>query len=596
MKARIFMGIAGAAIALAAFGLGRCTGEPHAAGEAAGAAEAPADQVWTCSMHPNVRQDGPGICPLCGMDLVPASSLGGADDGPTEVSLSPRAAALVAVRTTEVRAEDAERSEVLRRFVARVALDETRRDVVTSWIGGRVDRLHVRATGQRVARGQVVATLYSPEVYAAHQELLSAKRVMDRLEGPAREGAALALEAARDRLRLLGVPDAELAAMEEAERPTRAVAVRSPAAGTVMERLVTQGTYVSAGTPLYSLARLDRVWAQLEVYERDLPLVRVGQPVALRFEGLPDPLVGEVAFVSPVVDARRRVAEVRVSVPSGGVLRPGMVGEATVQLVRASRGPAWSRRANGPPLVIPATAPLFTGRRSVVYVEVPGRERPTYEARGVTLGPRRGEGADAIYPVLDGLREGERVVVHGAFTLDAELQIRGGISMMAREGESSHVELDEVARGELAPVIEGALEIAARLAADDPEAALDAARVLRMRVDGVTLAGDAGEAWAALATPLMEQAHAVAHARTIAEMRAAFEPLSASIERVLSRFGNPTDVPVRVAHCPMAFDDRGARWVQRGEVVDNAYFGDAMRTCGTIEATVAPGARLEGLR
>jgi Cu(I)/Ag(I) efflux system membrane fusion protein len=383
-------------------------------------------EVWTCSMHPEVRRDGPGQCPICGMDLIPVES---DKTGETSrVSLSERAKVLARVRTEEVKRLGV--GGVRRRLLGRVDYDETSLRTVTAWIGGRIDRLHVSTTGERVKRGQVIATLYSPEVYSSHQDLIQARQQLERLrEGAtesARRSAEAALNAARDRLRLLGVPPGEVRAMERADKPSEHVRIRTPFGGTVIERLATQGSYVETGSGLYRVADLSTTWVQLDAYESDLPVLEAGQEVVLRVEALPGELfTGRVTFVDPVLDPQTRTARVRIEVENKDRrLRPGMFVEANVR--------AESARAAGDeaPLVIPATAPLFTGRRSVVYVDIVRSEEPTYEARDVTLGTRMGD----LYPVLSGLHEGERVVVHGAFAIDADLQIQGGDSMMRREG------------------------------------------------------------------------------------------------------------------------------------------------------------------
>jgi Cu(I)/Ag(I) efflux system membrane fusion protein len=414
-------------VAIAAFGLG---------GWLLGGAEAPepgaqvhvhdaAQTTWTCSMHPQIRQAEPGQCPICGMDLIPVDGGGAASGDQTRrVTLSDRAKILARIRTVEARRLGSGRVE--RRLLGRVDYDERSLRTVTAWIGGRIDRLHVSTTGERVKRGQVIATLYSPEVYSAHQDLIQARQQFERLQDGAtpssRRAAEAALDAARDRLRLVGVPDGELKSMERAEKPSERARIRTPFGGTVIERLATQGSYVETGTGLYRVADLSTLWVQLDAYESDLSVLKAGQEVRLRVEALPGEVFkGRVTFVDPVLDPKTRTARVRVEVKNRDRrLLPGMFVEASVQ----SGGARLT--AHEAPLVIPATAPLFTGRRSVVYVELEDAEEPTYEARVVTLGPRMGE----LYPVLTGLEEGERVVVHGAFAIDADLQIRGGDSMM----------------------------------------------------------------------------------------------------------------------------------------------------------------------
>lgn len=416
-------------VAVIAFGLG---------GWLLGGTKAPEDRaqeheheaketIWTCSMHPQIRQSEPGQCPICGMDLIPVEGEEQDEGGAKRVTLSERAKMLARVRT--VQAHRLGTGRVERRLLGRVDYDERSLRTVTAWIGGRIERLHVATTGERVKRGQVIATLYSPEVYNAHQDLIQARQQLERLQEGATPSASraaeAALNAARDRLRLLGVPDAEVRSMERAGKPSERVRIRTPFRGTVIERLATQGNYVETGSGLYRVADLSTLWVQLDAYESDLPVLKAGQEVVLRVEALPGELFkGRVTFVDPILDPQTRTARVRIEVNNQDRrLRPGMFVEASV------RSDADAEPALEAPLVVPATAPLFTGRRSIVYVEVEGTEAPTYEARVVTLGTRMGE----LYPVLAGLHEGERVVVHGAFAIDADLQIRGGDSMMNLE-------------------------------------------------------------------------------------------------------------------------------------------------------------------
>ena len=569
-------------VAAMAFAAGVCSGVER--DELPPTAES--EEVWTCAMHPQVRRGEPGTCPFCGMDLVAASSL---ETGDGEVVLSERAKVLAQVRTVAVGMGEV--SGEARTMVGRVAVDESRIRTVTSWIGGRIDRLHVRETGATIRRGQAIATLYSPEMYAAHQDLLVAKRQVERLAGAselARRGAEAALEAARDRLRLLGYEGARLEQLEQADRPSRSVTIRADAGGTVLERVATQGATVQPGAPLYRVADLATVWVQLEAYERDLPVLALGRKVTLVFSALPGrTLEGEVGFVNPVLDPQRRVVDVRVRVANDdGTLRPGMIAEATLE----------SGGADGSVLTIPASAPLFTGRRSIVYVEVPDASAPTYVPRTVQLGPRLGE----VYPVLHGLEEGERVVVQGAFAIDAELQLRGGPSMMTRADDRARLEPSAELLAAIAPAVDAYLDLADRLAADSAsEARAATERMVAALAEVSVPAGEndvVRDAWSATAESLASHAHHVMHAPGIAGMRVAFEHLSDLMRALVRRFGNPTSAPIREAFCPMAFDNRGARWLQRGETIANAYFGENMLTCGSIEAAAAPGESLEATR
>ncbi len=541
-----------------------------------------ADEVWTCSMHPQVRQHEPGSCPVCGMDLV----LLGDDEGPpTQVVLSDRARALARLTVAPVQRMRGSTGEL--RLLGRVEPDESTRRNVTTWVGGRIDRLRVNTTGEQVRKGQVIATLYSPEVYGAHQDLITARQQAARFAGgsaTASGAATAALEAAQDRLRLLGVPDDELARMESAERPTQDLSIRSPFTGTVIERVATEGAYVQTGAVLYRLADLGRLWIQLDAYESDLSRIAVGVPVTIAVDALPGAAFeGRVAFVDPTLDPQRRTAGVRVEVANpDGALRPGMFAEAVVH--------TGSDDEEDAPLVVPATAPLFTGKRAVVYVASEREGEVAYEPRTVRLGPRLGE----VYPVVAGLSEGERVVTRGAFVLDADLQIQGGRSMMAMPDDEAGpaeqvVPLKDAERAQVAPVVEAYLDVQRALAEDDHATATAAARRLGSAVGAVSLQGAAAEPWTPLSAELRAHAQRLAQSSDLTGARGAFEPLSATLQRLLAAFGNPLDAELHVAYCPMADDNHGASWVQQGETIDNAYFGSAMRTCGEIRAEVAPG-------
>lgn len=546
--------------------------------------------VWTCSMHPQVRQPDPGLCPLCAMDLIPLANHGD-DPGPHTVVLSQRAKILAKIATTPVRRKNGTGTDL--RLLGRIEANEAAMKNVTAWTGGRIDKLHVKVTGQKVRAGQTIAALYSPEIFAAHQDLIVAKKQLERMsEGTesSKIAAKRVYEASRNRIRLLGVPNKVVEELEIKDKPTTRIAVRTPFAGTVVERVATEGAYVETGALLYKVVNLKNVWVQLDAYESDLSSLSLHQEVDIHVEGITDEtFTGEITFIDPILDSVRRIARVRVEVKNkDGKLRPGMFVQAEVK--------ADLEDGAAPPLVIPDTAPLFTGWRAIVFVEDPKAERPTYNARTVRLGLKTGD----AYPVIAGLFEGERVVTKGAFTLDADLQIRGGNSMMTRpddrvkDGVDLIIPITDKERKKLIPVVEAYLELQKMLAADDFEKAKSAAQALgaagaKSKINGPLAAANY---WLKIRKHLRTHAGNLAKMRSIEEARGVFEVLSKQVISMLERLGNPLDVPIRLAFCPMAMGSKGAHWVQRGEVVDNSYYGDAMRTCGEIQNTIEAGAYL----
>ncbi len=548
--------------------------------------------IWTCSMHPQIRQPEPGQCPICGMDLIPVPT---GEDQLTarrdRATLSPRARVLAKLATVPVRTRAEATSEV--RLLGRLEPDETTSRTVSAWTSGRLDRLHINTTGQRVRAGEVIATIYSPEIFAAQQDLLVAAnqaKLMAESREPTRATAEAALAAARARLELLGVPKKELARMETMTRPEPNVSIYSPFAGTIIERLASEGAYINTGDALYRIADLGRLWAQLDAYESDLPSLALGQRVRLAVDAAPhEELEGKITFIDPVVDESRRTARARVAVQNRkGLLRPGMFVQAIVAATPA--------RDKESPLVVPASAPLFTGKRAVVYVEHEEGERRSYEPRTVRLGPRLGD----TYPVVAGLSAGERVVVRGAFLLDADLQIRGGDSMMTLPDDRQRDQNDEpftlpsAERAKLEPVLRHYLELQEALAKDALPEAKAAAMKLAKITGALTIKGppEARAASVELARGLTAHARGIETTGEVTSARGGFEALSEDVFGLLRRFGNPLGEALAFAFCPMAFGNRGAFWIQRGEVIDNPYFGATMRRCGEIRQKLTAGAFL----
>ncbi|HVR10557.1 MAG TPA: efflux RND transporter periplasmic adaptor subunit, partial [Thermoanaerobaculia bacterium] len=295
--------------------------------------------------------------------------------------------------------------------VGRVAYDESRLHDVSVKFAGWIGRLYVDQTGQRVRRGQTLFTLYSPELYGAEQEYLAAlasQRAAQATDAPDR--ADYLVEAARQKLRLWDLGDGEIRRFAARGAPEKEVPIASPAAGVVVEKDIVQGASVQPGMKLFRIADLDRVWIEAEVYEGDLPRVRPGTEATATLRAVPGRrLHGRIALIEPAVSAASRTVRVRIEManPAGAAgpdLRPGMY--ADVELAGAARQA----------LVVPESAVLYTGPRTIVFVDLGGgRFRP----REVRLGAR----SAGAYEVLAGLSAGDRVVTSGNFLLDAESRL-----------------------------------------------------------------------------------------------------------------------------------------------------------------------------
>lgn len=300
--------------------------------------------------------------------------------------------------------------------VGQVAEAETQLATVSARVGGRIDRLLVNFTGQNVRRGETVALIYSPELNSAAEEYrlaVESRKQLSAANADAIAGANDLVASSRKRLELLGATEQQIAGIERSSQTTMDLPIFSDASGVVTERKVTQGQYVNAGDTLFTLADLGTVWVKADVYEADLPRVHMGQAVEITADALPNAkLRGRVGFVDVGINPQTRTASVRVQVANPGLrLRPGMYARAHFVA------------GENPVLAVPRSAVVDNGTRKLVYVS---RGNGDYEAREVKLGAP----TDDAYPVISGLREGERVVVNGAFLLDSQTRLTGGMSGM----------------------------------------------------------------------------------------------------------------------------------------------------------------------
>jgi membrane fusion protein, copper/silver efflux system len=416
-------------------------------------------EIWTCSMHPQIKMDKPGQCPICGMDLIPLVDQGSEIDDQA-IEMSESAVKLAEVQTTIV-GKGSMAKEV--RLFGKIQPDEKLRQSQTAHFPGRIEKLLVNTTGETIRKGQLIAKVYSPELVSAQKELLEAISMKDQFPSLA--------DAAREKLRQWKLTGQQIEEIEKSGEVKSRFELFSTTSGIVTKLNVAIGDYLSKGDILYDVFDLSRVWAVFDAYESDLPWLKVGQSVGFTAQALPGKSYnGNITFIDPVVDASTRITKVRVEMANPGlVFKPEMFVNGVVQS---------ANNEGNNQLSILTSAVLWTGKRSVVYVKVPGTSEPSFKMREVTLGRSVNDG----YIIEDGLAEGEEIVVNGAFSVDAAAQLAGKTSMM-NQPESGKVSEGFTQSEALTKLAEATIKVAGKC-----EMCKDRIETTARSIKGVTFA------------------------------------------------------------------------------------------------------------
>ena len=557
--------------------------------------EAKEDKTWTCSMHPQIKQEEPGQCPICGMDLIPLSE---ADDGgeqidPDDIQMTESAKKLADIQTTTVQKKSPVKTLYLQ---GKVQPDERNIARLTARFGGRIEKLFISFTGERVDKGEKLATIYSPELVTAQRELLEAAR-QGRKDTPL-------FNAAKSKLRLWDLSDDQIEEILEEGEPIVYFDVRSPITGTVMHRNVSVGDYVKEGQPLFKVIDLTKLWVMFDAYESDLPWINVGDKVEFSVKALPGKeFSGRVDFIDPFIKDKSRVAKVRVEVDNPeNKIKPEMFVQGRLHSKIAG---------NEKKLMIPKTTVLWSGKRSVVYVKVPGHDKPVFEHRTIELGPETGKS----YVVAGGLSEGEEIVTNGVFKIDAAAQLSGKPSMMSPEGGKPNTghdhgqedhsgmegemestqeakidksDIDSEFQKQLTNFYKDYLEMKdAFVASDAAKVSKEAKEVQQSlkKVDMSLLEGEAHMQWMDHLNVMKAQLDKIAGTDDLKKQRSAFVDFNLTFHDAVTTFGL-SGVKAYYQFCPMANSNEGAYWFSDEEQIRNPYYGEQMLTCGEVREEI----------
>lgn len=550
------------------------------------------EPVWTCSMHPQIRQNEPGDCPICGMDLIPLEDDQNAGIDPNAISMSPTAMQLANVSTAFVGKMNPVKQV---RLNGKVQADERLVYSQSSHIPGRIEKLTVNFTGEFVNKGQIIATIYSPELVTAQEELLEAQKIA--------EAQPRLFTAAKEKLKNWKLSDKQIEEILKSGKTRDEFPVAADVSGYAISKKINLGDYVRKGETIYEIADLSKVWILFDVYESDISWIKKGDKVEFTIASMPgESFMSSITFLDPVIDPKTRVAKARVEFNnSNGKLKPEMFASGLVQAKLANKSNS---------IVVPKTAVMWTGKRSVVYVKTNSGQGVNFIMREITLGAALGDS----YVVEEGLTEGEEIAVNGTFSIDAAAQLAGKPSMMSPEGgqamtghshgakptesnvshegqevqnksiTSKPLSIDKQAKEALQPLYDTYLSWKEALTNDDFKEAQKSATNFKSalkKVDMRLFKDEAHMVWMDVQARLAKSLEHIQHFSYIEQLRKAFQPVSATMIELNSTF-SPLGKIIYVQHCPMADNNKGADWLSSEKEIRNPYFGSSMLKCGEV--------------
>jgi Cu(I)/Ag(I) efflux system membrane fusion protein len=544
-------------------------------------------EIWTCSMHPQIRMDKPGKCPICGMDLILLNQNSSVGMDPDAIYFTKEAAQLANVMTSVVSKQQSIK-EI--RLYGKVQADERLLQSQVAYIPGRIEKLYINFTGESVRKGQTLALIYSPDLITAQQELLETAKT--------KQAYPEIYEAAKEKLLQWKLSPNQIATIESSKKVKTNVEVYATSSGIITAKQVNVGDYVGQGTVLFEVTDLSRIWVLFDAYESDLHFLKKGNKMEFTIQAIPgSKFNGIISFIDPVIDPVNRVAKVRIEMNNqDGKLKPEMFATG---FVKANLDQYQNK------MVVPKTAVMWTGKRSIVYVKKPGDD-PIFKIREIELGPLLGNS----YVILNGLTEGEEIVTEGAFSVDAAAQLEGKPSMMNPEGGkavtghnhgndnisssedmestkktmSNKFTISQKAKDALKPLFTEYLSMKDALTNDNLENAKKAGSTILKTVDGLNMSlftGESHNVWLGLSSDLKNALQHVQHFKTLEEIRKAFQQVSNTMIGLETSF-NPNEEALYVIHCPMANNNRGADWLSTSKEVKNPYYGQSMLTCGEV--------------
>ncbi len=539
---------------------------------------------WTCSMHPKIDMPEFGACPICGMDLIPKGDEDSTDLSDTSFQMSKNAMALANIETLIVGGSQQGEQGNSIELSGTIKANDKVSAIQTAHFGGRIERLNYKTVGEYVSKGSLIATVYSPALVTAQNEFIEAleiKNIQPEL-----------YNAVRNKLKNWKISEKQILQIERTKKVITNFNMYANVSGYIDAMLVQEGNHVKEGSPLFKISNLSSVWAVFDVYEKDIQFLKRGQEITIKLNAFPNQKIKtKIDYIDPNLNSNTRTVAVRTTLKNtNNKLKPGMFVSSTVELKNI-------KNSEFSTILVPKTAVLWTGKRSVVYVKV-DKENPVFEIRDVELGNASGDN----YVINSGLKTEDEVVVNGAFTVDAAAQLQGKRSMMTSSAKNTeptkeHQEsISDIEVINVSPKFKKPFSelVSSYIQLKDAFVDSDSESVQKLAIQTLKLAKkvpmkylknkEAHKRWMETLLKLKEGLQNISETTDIEKQRNQFVMISNAFKPSIASFG--ADKTVYIQHCPMANSNKGADWLSFDAEIKNPYFGDKMLKCGSTTQIV----------
>lgn len=526
-------------------------------------------QFWTCSMHPQIMQSTSGDCPICGMDLIPTVSK---VDGlaPNEIKMTDNAMALANIQTSIVGNNSSNEGTNTVILSGKIAENKDETATMPAHFDGRIEKIYVNSLGEQVKKGQLIAEVYSPFLVAAQQELIIASKN--------KKSQPKLYAAVRNKFENLNIHKGVLDKIEKTGKVISNFPVHSHVNGVVTQIAVDVGAHIMDGMPIFKVSNLNTVWAEFDVYENQISQFKKGQSLTVTTTAYVDKAFdAEISFINPVLNNETRTVTVRATLKnSDRILKPGMFVSAKV------KGNSKTPEAL---LAIPASAVLWTGKRSLVYIKTKPNEA-VFKMQEVTLGKKIEEN----YQITYGLNNGDEIVTNGTFTVDAAAQLQGKKSMMNTSNKiitpitSVKNKLPINFQKGFENTLPSYLKMNSSFIVSNSQEVSSFAKIMLHKLDALSITNLSSIQQKSFAL-ILKKLTAITTTQNIKKQREHAVELNENIVALALDITSPINT-LYIQKCPMADNNKGALWLSKEKEIKNPYYGDAMLTCGSIIKTI----------